>query len=200
MKDEDKDNNEINIEDTKIAPEEEDDVVEFVYNDDGEEDIKATLKKLRKDLKEAKKEKDEYLTAWQRERADFANFKREGAAILEKMKEQGVEKAVEAILPALDSFDMAMGNKEAWEKVDANWRMGVEYIRSQMKNALEGVGVTEINPSTGSAFDPMQHESVGMEETDDASKDHTVAQVVQKGYKIGERIIRAARVKVFEKK
>jgi glutamate synthase domain-containing protein 3 len=53
------------------SEEEEDDVVEFVFNDDGEEDLKATLKKLRKDVKEAKKEKEEYLGNWQRERADF---------------------------------------------------------------------------------------------------------------------------------
>lgn len=202
MKDENsapEDNNEIDIEKTQVAPEEEeDDVVEFVFNDDGEEDLKATLKKLRKDVKEAKKEKDEYLANWQRERADFANFKREGAAILERVKEQGIEKTVDAILPALDSFDMAMGNRDAWEKVDANWRMGVEYIRSQFKNALESVGVNEINPTAESAFDPMQHESIGTEETDDVSKDHTVATVVQKGYKIGDKIIRAARVRLFK--
>lgn len=190
-------NNEIDIEKTQVAPEEDDDVVEFVFNDDGEEDLRATLKKLRKDVKEAKKEKEEYLGNWQRERADFANFKREEADRLVRAENRGKEKLVESILPALDSFDMAMANKEAWEKVDANWRMGVEYIRSQIKSALDGAGVSEINPTEGSTFDPMQHESVGTEETTDASKDHTVAVVVQKGYKIGERIIRPARVKVF---
>ncbi len=198
MKDENENDNEINIEETKVAPEEEDDdVVEFVFNDDGEEDLKATLKKLRKDVKEAKKEKEEYLGNWQRERADFANFKREEADRLARAETRGREKLVDALLPALDSFDMAMANKEAWEKVDANWRMGVEYIRSQIKGAFEGAGVEEISPSTGSAFDPMQHESVGIEETSDAEKNHTVAIVMQKGYKIGERIIRPARVKLF---
>ncbi len=55
----------------------EDDVVEFEFNDDGEEDLKKTLKKLRADLKQVKKEKEEYLTGWQKERADFANYKKE---------------------------------------------------------------------------------------------------------------------------
>ena len=54
-----------------------DDVVEFGFNEDGEEDLKKTLKKLRADLKEAKKEKEEYLTGWQKERADFANYKKD---------------------------------------------------------------------------------------------------------------------------
>jgi molecular chaperone GrpE (heat shock protein) len=55
----------------------EDDVVEFVFNEDGEEDLKATLKKFRKDLKESKSKEMEYLTNWQRERADFQNYKKE---------------------------------------------------------------------------------------------------------------------------
>ncbi len=67
-------------EETKKEPvdtEQEDDVVEFEFNDDGEEDLKKTLKKLRGDLKIAKKEKEEYLLGWQKERADFANYKKE---------------------------------------------------------------------------------------------------------------------------
>src|SRR3989344_7960596 len=58
------------------SAESEDDVVEFEFNDDGEEDLKKTLKKLRADLKVCKKEKDEYLTGWQKERAEFANYKK----------------------------------------------------------------------------------------------------------------------------
>ena len=49
-------------------------IVEFEFNDDGEEDLKKTLKKLRADLKQANKEKEEYLLGWQKERADFANY------------------------------------------------------------------------------------------------------------------------------
>src|SRR3989338_674037 len=56
---------------------EEEDIVEFEFNEDGEEDLKKTLKKFRADLKACKKEKEEYLTGWQKERADFANYKRQ---------------------------------------------------------------------------------------------------------------------------
>ena len=58
-------------------PENESEVLEFEFNEDGEEDLKRTLKKLRSDLKQAKKEKEEYLTGWQKEGADFANYKKE---------------------------------------------------------------------------------------------------------------------------
>ena len=54
-----------------------DEVVEFEYNEEGEEDLKKTLKKLRADLKACRAEKEEYLTGWQKERADFANFKKQ---------------------------------------------------------------------------------------------------------------------------
>ncbi len=68
MSDEEKDKKDENLE-------AEDDVVEFEFNDDGEEDLKKTLKKLRADLKQVRKEKEEYLTGWQKERAEFANPK-----------------------------------------------------------------------------------------------------------------------------
>src|SRR3989344_1175600 len=75
-------NNEVEIKNTNsgipaILPDEDDDVVLFEYNDDGEEDLKATLKKLRKDLKAEKAKTQEYLTSWQMERADFINYKKD---------------------------------------------------------------------------------------------------------------------------
>ncbi|MBP6911577.1 MAG: nucleotide exchange factor GrpE [Candidatus Pacebacteria bacterium] len=196
MKEENDENNNIDIEKTQIAPEEED-IVEFVYNEDGEEDLKATLKKLRKDTKDAKKEKDEYLDNWQRERAEFANYRREETQRLSRAEIKGKEAIVEYILPALDSFDMAIANKEVWEKVDANWRVGVEYIRSQITTALETAGVTVLTPSIGSVFDPNEQECFGLEEVDEKEKDNTISTIVQKGYKLGNKILRPARVKVF---
>ena len=67
------------IQPLELEPEDHTTVEEFIYNDDGEEDLKATLKKVRKDLKSALKEKQEYLTSWQRERADFLNYKKDEA-------------------------------------------------------------------------------------------------------------------------
>lgn len=196
----DKDKKKEEEENNDDSSSDDDDVVHFEYNEDGEEDIKATLKKLRKDLKEAQKEKAEYLTNWQRERADFLNYKKDDDARRASYVGYAREKFSEDLLPVLDAYDMAFANKEAWEKVEKNWRMGVEYIHQQLIGVLSENGIEEITPSVGDAFDANIHEPMETIETDDASKEHTVATLMQKGYKNGTRIIRPARVKIFELK
>lgn len=174
-----------------------DDVVEFEYNEDGEEDLKKTLKKLREDLKVAKKEKEEYLTGWQKERADFANYKKNEDERKAMFSEAMRERILTRFLEVMDNFNMAFANKAAWEKVDPNWRLGVEHIYSQMKAVFEEYGVKEVG-KVGEAFDPNLHQPVEMVPTDKKGSDHTVATVIQSGYKLGERVIRPARVNIYE--
>lgn len=176
---------------------EDDDIVEFEYNEDGEEDLKKTLKKLRNDLKQARKEKEEYLTGWQKERADFANYKKQEEDRKAMFSESMRERILSRFLTVMDSFNMAFSNREAWEKVDASWRTGIEYIYSQMNTVFEEYGVKEIG-KLGEVFDPNLHESLEMIETNKKEENHTIAQVIQKGYKIGDRVLRPARVNVFE--
>ncbi len=180
-----------------LSHENEEDVVEFEYNEDGEEDLKKTLKKLRADLKQAKKEKEEYLTGWQKERAEFMNYKKQEEDRKSMMSESLRERILTRFLTVSDSFNMAFANKTAWEKVDAGWRTGVEYIYSQMQNVFEEYGVKSFG-EIGDTFDPNLHEPVEMMDTDKKEEDHKVAQVIQKGYKLGERVIRPARVNLFE--
>ncbi len=188
----------MNDEEIKPEPEEvEDDVVEFEFNDDGEEDLKKTLKKLRLDLKVAKKEKEEYLTGWQKERADFANYKKSEDDRKGNYSESLREHILTRFLTVADSFNMAFSNREAWEKVDPNWRTGVEYIYSQLNSVFEEYGVKEIGKE-GENFDPNIHESIETVETDKKENNHKIAKVIQKGYKIGDRVMRPARVNVFE--
>lgn len=177
--------------------EEDDDVVEFEFNDDGEADLNKTLKKLRADLKQVKKEKVEYLTGWQKERADFANYKKQEEDRKTMLSESMRERILSRFLSVMDSFNMAFANKEAWEKVDTNWRKGVEYIHSQMNTVFEEYGVFEIG-KVEESFDPNIHESLDMVETNEKDKNHKIAEVIQKGYKIGDRVLRPARVNVFE--
>ena len=178
--------------------EEEDDIVEFVYNADGEEDLKATLKKTRKDLKESQKEKQEYLTSWQKERADFQNYKKDGVTRLSRARSISKGMFVGELLPVLDAYDMAFANREAWEKVEKNWRMGVEYIHQQLIKVLSDNGVSEISPKEGEEIDPNIHEALETIENSDESKSGKIAEVTQKGYKSTDRIIRPARVKVYK--
>jgi molecular chaperone GrpE len=176
---------------------EEDDIVEFEFNDDGEADLNKTLKKLRADLKQVKKERVEYLTGWQKERADFANYKKQEEDRKTMLSESMRERILSRFLSVMDSFNMAFANKTAWEKVDENWRKGVEYIHSQMNTVFEEYGVKEIGKE-GEIFDPNIHESLEMIETTEKDQNHNIAQVIQKGYKIGDRVLRPARVNVFE--
>jgi len=183
----------------KENSEPEEEVVEFEFNEDGEEDLKKTLKKLRVDLKEAKKEKEEYLTGWQKERADFANYKKEEDNRRAAFSEAVRERILTRFLSVIDNFNMAFANKEAWEKVDPNWRIGVEHIYSEMNKIFEEYGVKPIG-EMGENFDPNIHQSIDVIETDTKENDHKVAKVIQRGYKLSERVLRPARVNVYEYK
>jgi len=182
----------------EVTPSEnEAEVLEFEFNEDGEEDLKKTIKKLRADLKNCKKEKDDYLLGWQKERADFANYKKQEDERKMIFSEAMRERILSRFLTVIDSFNMAFVNKDAWKKVDENWRKGVEHIYAQMNNIFEEYGVRPIG-EVGEAFDPNIHQSIEMVKTNEKELDHTVAVVVQKGYKLADRVIRVARVNVFE--
>jgi molecular chaperone GrpE len=181
------------------SAESESEVLEFEFNEDGEEDLKKTLKKLRADLKQAKKEKEEYLTGWQKERAEFANYRKQEESRKIIFSESLRERILTRFLSVVDSFNMAFTNKEAWEKVDENWRKGVEYIYAQINGIFEEYGVKPIGEE-GEVFDPNIHQSVEIVETDKKELEHKIASVIQKGYKLGERVMRPARVNVYEYK
>jgi molecular chaperone GrpE len=176
--------------------EDDSEVVEFEFNEDGEEDLRKTLKKIRADLKQARKEKEEYLTGWQKERAGFLNYRKEEEERNTNFKNIVQERILERFLSIMDSFDMAFANKEAWEKVDANWRTGVEYIYAQMNSVFEEYGINSIG-KVGEKFNPEFHESIEIVETDEKDKDGTIAFVLQKGYKTKNKVLRPARVNVF---
>ena len=172
-------------------------VLEFEFNEDGEEDLKKTLKKFRADLKQTQKEKEEYLTGWQKERADFVNYKKQEHDRKAHFSESVRERILTRFLSVIDSFNMAFAHKESWDKVDETWRKGIEHIYAQLNGIFEEYGVKPIG-EVGEIFDPNIHQSIDVVETDKKELEHTVANVIQKGYKLGERVMRAARVNVFE--
>jgi molecular chaperone GrpE len=177
----------------------ESEVLEFEFNDDGEEDLKKTLKKFRADLKVAKAQSTEYLTGWQKERAEFANYKKGEEDRRTHLSGILKEDMLTRFLSVMDSFNMAFADRAAWEKVDPNWRKGVEYIYTQMNSIFEEYDVKPVGV-VGEPFDPAMHQSMQMTPTDKKADDHKVSEVIQKGYKLGSRVIRPARVNVFEYK
>ena len=156
----------------------------------------AALKKLRERLRKCEDEKKEYLDGWQRMRADFANARKEDDVRRGELVKFASEGLVEDLLPVLDSFGMAFSNKEAWEKVDTNWRKGVEYIYAQMISVLESRGLTEIG-TIGEKLDPRLHIATEVVPAADASKEDMVCEVIQRGYRLHSRVIRPAKVKVY---
>ncbi len=178
----------------------ENEVEDVVFEDSTEEgeaiSAGSKVKKLQNRMKELEKEKTEYLDGWQRARADYANLQKTTDEDRKRMRTLVEENFIEELLPTVDSFLMAMSNKEAWEKVDPAWRTGVEYIYSQLMNTLESHNL-KLFGEIGETFDPARHEAVGEESTEDAKLDHTIAKVNQKGFMLGESILRPARVFVY---
>ncbi|MFA6386301.1 MAG: nucleotide exchange factor GrpE [Candidatus Paceibacterota bacterium] len=158
---------------------------------------KDVAKKLREEIKTLRKEKEEYLTGWQRAKADYVNLQKELDQSRINISILTREKMVDKLLPALDSFEMAFSNKEHWEKIDKDWQDGITSIYQQLLSGLEKSGIEKIYEIEVS-FDPSIHQSISVVATDDEEKDHTVAKVLQIGYKIGERVIRPAKVTIFE--
>ena len=186
----------------KLVVEPEVDDIEFEsYNDDSPGGLSSSpeekIKKLKEKLKQTEKEKQEYLDGWQRSKADFVNFKKREVDGKEEFTKFARESLINDLLPVLESFDMAFSNKEAWQKVDPSWRVGVEYIHTQLSTILRDNGLSEIDP-TGLQFDPNEHTSIGAETTSDPSLVHKVAKVIQKGYRLSGKMLRSPKVKVYE--
>lgn len=162
------------------------------------EENQDELGSLQEKLKDAEIKIQENMDGWQRARADYANLQKEHSKQMENLKTYVVSGFIEDLLPVLDSFSMAMSNKEVWEKVDQNWRMGIEYILKQFHDTLERYGVAEIVVNEGDSFDPNLHQALETVETQDESQNEKIAHVMQKGYKMKDTIIRPVKVKTFK--
>lgn len=177
-----------------------DDVSFEDVNEEGEVDAKTTIKKLREKIKKLEGEKQEYLDLSQRTRADYVNFKKEVDTNRVSERKFATKRFIEELLPVLDSYDMAKGNVEAWEKVDQNWRIGIEYIFNQFKTVLENEGVVQFG-KVGDTFDPQLHESMQQVNVENEGDNDKIMKVLQNGYKMNDSILRPARVHTghFEK-
>ncbi len=170
---------------------------DIVFDDEGEY-AGETIKKLRERLKKAIAEKQEYLDGWKRSQADAINAKRKEEDARKEYAKFIREDMIVQLLPVLDSFEMAFGNKESWEKVDPAWRKGVEYIYSQLSSVLAANELAALEPKTGEPFNPAYHQAVELVATDNPGSDNAIVEVVQKGYLFNGRVLRPAKVKVGE--
>ncbi len=131
--------------------------------------------------------------------AEFQNFKRRAAKEKTDIHAFANERIVNDLLPVLDNFERALGQEaEASENEELkNYAKGMELIFEQLKGALEKAGVKEIE-ALGEDFDPNVHNAVMTEQTDEY-EDGKISKVMQKGYKLNDRVVRPSMVAVNKK-
>jgi molecular chaperone GrpE len=135
-------------------------------------------------------QRDEYLALAQRTQADFENYRKRVARDAAQAQDRGVAKLAKELLPALDNLDRAIEAAEAEDPLLA----GVRLVRSEIAAALARVGIEAFAP-LGEPFDPNQQEAMAQQPVEGLASG-TVAEVYQDGYRMGETIIRPARVLV----
>lgn len=135
-------------------------------------------------LGQAKKEAAEYLEALQRERAEFINFRNRSQKEQERFRQHGIIDVLTALLPALDDIDRIREHSEMDESFKA--------VSAKIDKAFEKFGVEKFGEK-GEDFDPTKHDAI-LHKPDPQAEKETVDTVVEAGYRIGDRVIRAARV------
>ncbi len=142
-------------------------------------------------LEEAQKQAKDNLDKYIRQLAEFENFRKRSNTEKTAMYSNGVRDTVEKLLPVIDNFERAV--EAADDKEDPMYK-GVEMILKQFMEILENLGVKEI-PSKGEPFDPNVHSAV-MHIDDESCDENVVVEVFQKGYTLGDKVIRPSMVKV----
>ena len=141
----------------------------------------------------AQMQAQEYLEGWQRARAEFANYKKRVERELKDSHSSASGNVLKDILPAIDDFERAVSNVPPQLKDDP-WVNGVSMVLRKLNKVLDEYGVTVVDP-TGEEFDPSHHEAIGMEDSDSVATGHVTA-TLQKGYVLGDRVLRPALVRV----
>ncbi len=170
---------------------------DVVFEDEAEENNpQAVIKKLREQLKACQQEKQDYLEGWQRAKADFINARKDEERERGELRTYAKATLLHELFPIVDNFERAMADKEVWEGVPTNWRVGVEYLYTQLAKVLTDHGVEALG-RVGEKFDPSIHQSAEAIPTDDHAKDDTLASIYEKGYRYHGRLLRPARVRIW---
>jgi molecular chaperone GrpE len=162
-------------------------------------DASAELKGDLDELGALAAKRDEYLALAQRTQADFENYRKRVARDSALAQERGVGKLAKELLPAIDNLERAIVEiAVATGETDQDPLLGgVRLVLSELKAALARVGVESFSPD-GETFDPVLHEAIATvpQPPDDGAASGQVVEVYQPGYRLGENVIRPARVVV----
>jgi len=170
-----------------IAPE---DVV--IEPEQGEVEIEGDeseikIAKTREELALCRKEKQEYMDGWQRAKADYVNLLKRFETETKVSELKGKVGAVETLLPAFDALERAKEHGEIPE--------GFAAIARQLESAFASLGLEELG-EIGEKFDPSLHDALGQDVAESAEEDDTISVVLERGWRVGDLIIRPAKVRV----
>ena len=191
----------------RTNPEEEDNT-EIKNNSDNqeiEESLEESLEErleerleesLEERLEEALREKNQFRQLAQRAQADFINYKRRSSLEQDNLKRTASSNLILKILAFADDLERAIDSIPNDTNVSI-WLEGLQIVRRNLNNVLQSEGVTRIEPE-GQSFEPHEHEAIFFEETAD-KPEGTVIKVIRNGYKLHEKILRAAQVTIAKK-
>jgi len=153
----------------------------------GETRPEDKIAKMREELKSCRQEKQEYMDGWQRAKADYVNALKRFETDSKMSELRGRVRAVETLLPAFDALERA---KEHGDVPD-----GFMGIAKQLESAFASLGLEEVG-KVDEQFNPAYHEALGQDATETIETDNTITVVLEKGWKVGESVIRPAKVRV----
>jgi molecular chaperone GrpE len=141
-------------------------------------------------LSDAQKERDEYLELAKRTKADFENFRKRVVADLQAAQARGKTEVAREVIDAVDNLERALETAESGDGLVA----GVEMVLNGLRDTLSRNGIEVVDPK-GDKFDPNRHEALSTQPVE-GTESGTVVEVLQKGYKLGDHLVRPARVVV----
>ncbi|HEX2110504.1 MAG TPA: nucleotide exchange factor GrpE [Gaiellaceae bacterium] len=150
------------------------------------------VEELEERVAQAEAERDSHLADLQRLAADFENYRKRAARDRESIVAHGHERLMKALLPVLDDLERALDAASKHE--EAKLEEGVGLVARELRSALEREGLAEIE--TDGRFDPHVHEALLAQPSE--REEGTVIEVVQKGYRLGDRVLRPARVVISQ--
>jgi molecular chaperone GrpE len=154
----------------------------------------ADIEQLKAELEAARAKADEYLAGLQRERAEFANYKRRTAEEREAMLGLAGEDLIRKVLALADDFDLAIEARPPTIATDP-WVEGVVAIDRKLRALLESEGVRQIDATPGTRFDPHEHEAIANVPATGRPEGEIVSEI-RRGYRLRDRVVRPALVTV----
>ena len=181
-----------NIEEMNEAPIEAEELLEAGEQPEVNEQVRAEIESLQKQLEEVQAKAAENLDGWQRSQAEFINYKNRVQRDREMDYASMKGDIIKRLLPVLDDLERSLAHRPEGD----SWANGMELIARKFQNILEAEGVKRIE-AAGQPFDPNFHEAISSEPSETVESGHVI-EVVQNGYMLGERVIRPAMVRVAQ--